>query len=146
MDPDASEKPDEGVFSGLTKGIMLKYNKLNTDLLAYLRAHCLLFYPGDDICNVRVTVPTEVDYEILILKAYRALLDRFKELNPGRFDPTDEDDIFVDTQDSFHREMIKTYRLEQCRIIAAQYSILNTILMALQQIKLLKITHTYAIN
>ena len=42
--------------------------------------------------------------------------------------------------------MIKTYRLEQCRIIAAQYSILNTVLMALQQIKLLKLSHSYAIN
>lgn len=52
------------------------------ELLAYLRAHCLLFYPGDDICKVRVTIPTEVDYEIIVLKAYRALLDRFKELNP----------------------------------------------------------------
>ena len=97
--------------------------------MAYLRAHCLLFYPGNDICNVRVTVPTEIDYEIIILKTYRRLLDQFKELNPGRFDPTDEDEVFVDCQDSFHREMIVRYRIEQCRILSAQYSIVNTLLL-----------------
>ena len=37
-------------FSNSTKGIELKANRLNVDLLAYLRAHCLLFYEGKDIC------------------------------------------------------------------------------------------------
>ena len=120
----------------------MKYGKLNQDLLAYLRAHCLLFYQGNDICNVRVTVPTDVDYEILILKAYRGLLDRFKELNPGRFSPNDEEEIIVNCENPSRRLMIETYRLEQCRIISAQYSILNTLLMILQQVKLLKIPHT----
>ena len=115
-------------------------------MLAYLRAHCLLFYPGNDICNVRVTVPTELDYEIVVLKTYRNLLDRFKELNPGRFAPTEEEEIITDTQNEFRSQMIKTYRLEQCQILAAQYSILNTMLMVCQQIKLIGLTHTYAIN
>ena len=69
--------------------------------MAYLRAHCLLFFPGDDICSVRVTVPTQVDYEILILKTYRGLLDRFKALNPGRFNPMDEEEIIVDCTNAF---------------------------------------------
>ena len=81
-------------------------------MLAYLRAHCLLFYEGADICNVRVTIPTDVDYEILILKAYRALLDRFKGLNPGRFTPNDEEEVIVDCENMGRREMIRTYRLE----------------------------------
>ena len=134
------------MFSETTKGIQLKHNRLNTDLLAYLRAHCLLFYPGDDICSVRVTVPTSIDYEVIVLKTYLSLLDRFKELNPGRFDPTDEEEIFPDTQNPFHAAMIRTYRLEQCRILSAQYSIVNTMLMIMQQIKLIKLSHSYAIN
>jgi len=95
---------------------------------------------------VRVTIPTDVEYEILVLKAYRALLDRFKEVNQERFDPSDEEEVIVDCADPGHREMIKTYRLEQCRILSAQYSILKTLLMTLQQVKLLKITHTYAVS
>ena len=74
----------------------MKHNKLNNDLLCYIRAHCLLFYSGDDICNVRVTVPTDIDYEIIVLKTYRQMLDRFKEVNPGRFDAADEEEIIVD--------------------------------------------------
>ena len=71
LHPDTFENPDDAdqAFSEVTKGLQLKYNKLNGDLMAYLRAHCLLFYPGEDICSVRVTVPTDLDYEILILKA-----------------------------------------------------------------------------
>ena len=37
---------DEKAFSETTKGIQLKHNKLSIDLLAYLRAHLLLFYEG----------------------------------------------------------------------------------------------------
>ena len=129
----------------MTKGIQLKYNRLNQDLLAYLRAHLLLFYEGDDICNVRVTVPTQIDYEILVLKTYRALLDRFKELNPGRFDPTDEEEIIIGI-DTPRRELIRTYRMEQLKIMSAQYSIVNTMLLVLQQIKLIGLTYTYAVN
>ena len=130
LNPDTFEWPeDETVFSETTKGIQLKHNKLNADLMAYLRAHCLLFYPGDDICSVRVTVPTNVEYEILVLKCYRGLIDQFKDLNPGRFSPSDEEEIIVDCTDPFRREMIHRYRLEQCRIISAQYSIIDTLLM-----------------
>ena len=42
--------------------------------------------------------------------------------------------------------MLVKYRMEQCRVISSQYSLLNTLLMILQQIKLIGLTHTYAIN
>ena len=101
------------------------------DLLAYLRAHLLLFYEGDDICNVRVTVPTEIDYEILVLKTYRGLLDKFKEMNPGRFSACDEEEIIIDcqTERPYRLDMMRVYRMEQFRILASQYSILNTMLL-----------------
>ena len=117
--PDTFEWPEnEKAFSETTKGIQLKYNKLNLDLLAYLRAHLLLFYQGDDICNVRVTVPTDIDYEILVLKTYRSLLDRLNELNPGRFDASDEEEIIIDCETT-RADLIRTYRMEQMRIISA---------------------------
>ena len=63
LHPDTFEWPEgEEAFSDITTGIQLKNGKLSQELLAYLRAHCLLFYDGDDICNVRVTVPSDVDY------------------------------------------------------------------------------------
>lgn len=146
LNPDEFEWPEgEKPFSETTKGIQLKHNKLNLDLMAYLRAHLLLFYEGEDICNVRVTVPTEIDYEILVLKTYRSVLDRFKELNPGRFDAQDEEEILIECETT-RADLIRTYRLEQCRIISAQYSIVNTLLLVCQQIKLIGLTYTYAIN
>lgn len=114
-------------------------------MLAYLRAHLLLFYEGDDICNVRVTVPTQIDYEILVLKTYRALLDRFKDLNPGRFDAQDEEEIIIEVETP-RADLIRVYRMEQLRILSAQYSILNTLLLIMQQIKLIGLTYTYAVN
>ena len=42
--------------------------------------------------------------------------------------------------------MIRTYRLEQCRIMSAQYNILNTMLLVCQQIKLIGLSYTYAVN
>ena len=42
--------------------------------------------------------------------------------------------------------MLVKYRMEQCRVISSQYSLLNTLLMTLQQIKLVGLSHTYAIN
>ena len=94
----------------------------------------LLFYEGNDICNVRVTVPTELEYEILVLKTYRGLLDKFKEMNPGRFDQQDEEEIIIDcqTERPYRLDMIRVYRMEQLRIIASQYSIINTLLLVCQ--------------
>ena len=36
--------------------------------------------------------------------------------------------------------------MEQLRILSAQYSILNTLLLIMQQIKLIGLTYTYAVN
>lgn len=87
-------------------------------MLAYLRAHLLLFYEGEDICNVRVTVPTQIDYEILVLKTYRALLDRFKDLNHGRFDAQDEEEIIIEVETP-RADLIRVYRMEQLKILSA---------------------------
>ena len=88
----------------------MKANKLNVELLAYLRAHCLLFFPGEDFSKARVTVPSDLDYEIMVLKTYKKILDKFREYNVGRFDPLEIDDIEPETENQFHSQMIKVYR------------------------------------
>ena len=69
------------LFSKNTIGIELKAKSLNKSLLSYLRAHCLMFYNGKDISSLRVTEPTDIDYELMILNTYEKILNQFKELN-----------------------------------------------------------------
>ena len=96
---------------------------------------------------MRVTVPTDIDYEIIVLKAYRHLLDRFKDSNPAfRFSPKSREEIIAVTDNPFRRHMIEAYRHEQCKILAAQYSIVNTLLMVMQQVKLIGLSYSYAVN
>jgi len=52
--------------SSASKKIFLKATKLNPDLLAYLRAHLLLKYDGD-LSIIKVTEPTVIEYELLVL-------------------------------------------------------------------------------
>ena len=130
----------------MTHRIPLKYNKLNDDLLAYLRAHCLLFYQGTDTSKITATEPTDIDYESFVLKAYRKVLDRFKEVNlPQRFSPQSKDEIVADSNNELRKQMIEIYRYDQCKIIAAQYSIVNTILMLENQLRVFK-SYSYAIS
>ena len=41
-------------------------------------------------------MPSDVDYELIVLRAYKGLLDKFRLLNPQRFDARSEDQIIVD--------------------------------------------------
>jgi hypothetical protein len=56
-----------------SKKLYLKATKLNPDLLAYLRAHLLLRYESD-LTKLKVSEPTDVEYELLILEAYQEFL------------------------------------------------------------------------
>ena len=40
------------------------------DLMSYLRAHCLLIYNGPDFQKIKVTEPTVLAFEILVLEQY----------------------------------------------------------------------------
>ena len=40
------------------------------DLLSYLRAHCLLIYTGSDFQKIKMTEPTVLSFEILVLEQY----------------------------------------------------------------------------
>ena len=70
----ASQNPefDKTIAS---KKIYLKASKLNADLLAYLRAHLLLKYDGD-LSSIKVTEPTAIDYELLVLQTYRSFIEQ----------------------------------------------------------------------
>ena len=98
--------------------IELKAKTLNKNLLSYLRAHCLLFYNGKDIANLRVTEPTDLEYELMILDAYQKVLTLFKQENNGRFDLSGEGDMDVEASLPHRRQFIETYRREQNKIMA----------------------------
>lgn len=62
----------------LAKKLYLKASKLDADLLCYLRAHLLVHYEGEDISKIKVIEPSDVSYELLVLKTYEKLLDQIK--------------------------------------------------------------------
>lgn len=152
FEKDFELKKDEDVettklFSKNTLAVELKPKQLNKNLLSYLRAHCLLFYNGKDISKLRVTDPGDVDYELMILNAYEKVLNRFKELNPHRFDLEHQDDLDISATQPHRKMFIEQYRVEQCKIMANQYSLLNTMKMILSSVKLVTgTTYTYQIN
>jgi hypothetical protein len=43
------------------------YLKVNIDLLSYLRAHCLVLYTGSDFSRIKMTEPTVLEFELLVL-------------------------------------------------------------------------------
>ena len=66
----------------LTKSIRFKYNRLNEgnicagflysnqfmlDLISYLRAHCLVMYEGPNFQQIKMTEPTVLEFEIVVL-------------------------------------------------------------------------------
>jgi len=69
------KKEDQGQ---LAKKVYLKASKLDSDLLCYLRAHLLVTYEGEDVTKIKVTEPSHVSYELLVLKTYQNLLDQVK--------------------------------------------------------------------
>lgn len=50
---------------------MLKASKLDFTLMSYLRAHLLLTY---DKPVTKVTEPTDLTFELLVLQAYKSVL------------------------------------------------------------------------
>ena len=145
------EKGDDydknSLFSKRTLTIELKPKVLNKSLLAYLRAHCLMFFSGKDIGSIRVTEPTDLEYELMILDTYEKVLTSFKEKNEGRFDIDCEDEINAKASYEHRNLFIRQYRTEQCKILANQFSLLKTMKLILNSVKLVKFTsYTYQIT
>ena len=104
----------------------------------------MLFYNGKDIANLRVTEPTDLEYELMILDAYQKVLTLYKQENNGRFDLSGEGDMNVEASLPHRRQFIETYRREQNKIMANQFSLLATLKMILNGVKLVtNSTYTY---
>ena len=54
-------------INDLTREFRVKSSKLSEDVLAYIRAHLLSNYKGNDIHKILVTIPTCVTYEEIVL-------------------------------------------------------------------------------
>jgi hypothetical protein len=57
-----------------TLGIHLKPSKLEPNLIAYIRAQSLLMYKGDKIMDIKMTEPVDINFEIIVLTVYKAIL------------------------------------------------------------------------
>lgn len=73
-DAENKEEYQKVVAEQSSKRMYLKRNKLNPDILSYLRAHLLVRYEGD-IVPLKMTEPVSIDFELLVLEAYRSVLD-----------------------------------------------------------------------
>lgn len=93
-----------------TLAIHLKPNKLEANLIAYIRAQSLLMFKGDNIMSIKMTEPTDIVYEITVLKVYKAILEKIYENNPERFTPLNEDDPVLKDMMPHRIEFVRTYR------------------------------------
>ena len=118
----------------LTKAIRLKYNRLNegkaklffnifTDLMSYLRAHCLVLYEGSDFQRIKMTEATVLDFEILVLNQYLKIIQLFESnlKAKGMRDYHDEERTVIESSISPWREkFISTYRASHMKIVQDQ--------------------------
>jgi len=59
----AASKEDSYDKSTASKSLTLKHTRLEAQLLAYLRAHLLISYPELPLKPLKVTEPSDFDYE-----------------------------------------------------------------------------------
>ena len=65
--------------SSASKLINLKHARLEPQLLSYLRAHLLISYPDLPLKPLKVTEPSDLEYETYVLDHYSRCLDRIVE-------------------------------------------------------------------
>ena len=64
----------------------MKPYKLHANLIAFIRAQSLIMFEGKDVTSVKMLEPTDIDYEILVMGVYMAILTNTYEDNPERFE------------------------------------------------------------
>jgi len=57
-----------------TLAIHLKPNKLEPNLIAYIRAQSLLMYKGEKITDIKMTEPVDLSFELIVLQVYKTIL------------------------------------------------------------------------
>ena len=69
--------------------VKLKLNRLSFQLMFNLRVHCAWFYKNEDITTDNASeffyVPTDLEFEFVVLQVYKQVLAFIDKGNPGRF-------------------------------------------------------------
>ena len=60
----------------MTRKFKLKATALNEDLLIYIRIKLIKFYKGDDICDILITYPSNLGFEVEVIKSYLDLIKK----------------------------------------------------------------------
>lgn len=123
--PDRDEK---------TLAIHLKPSKLEPNLIAYIRAQSLLMFKGDNITDIKMVDPVDINYEIIVLTVYKAILERIYHSNPERFALLNEDEPLLKEMPPWRVEFVRVYRASQRRILAGHIQIVNSCLSVLKRI------------
>ena len=71
----------------------------------------MITYPGT-LKSLKVTEPTDIDFELFMLNAYKKFLDHVKALK--RIDGSAD---HVTLEDPFRRMLIETWKREQLRLL-----------------------------
>merc|ERR1711957_108725 len=130
-DKDLSEIKDKD-----TMLVHLKPNKLDANLMAYIRAQSLVMYKGD-VTKIRMTEPVEVEYELCCLETYKTFVEKLRTRHEARFAPINEAELPEGMPE--HRvQFIKTYRSEQLRIYVSHLSLVETCISILNRIHSVK--------
>merc|ERR1711957_370032 len=72
--------------------VHLKPNKLDANLMAYIRAQSLVMYKGD-VTKIRMTEPVEVEYELCCLETYKTFVEKVRTRHEARFAPINEAEL-----------------------------------------------------
>ena len=112
--------------------------QLFLDLLSYLRAHCLPMYNGSDFQKIKMTEPTLIDFEIMILEQYLACVKLVLDARnkKGLRDVYDEQRDLRNIkphEQSWREKFISTYRCNHAFILQDQVQLLNLMLIILRE-------------
>ncbi|CAD8159049.1 unnamed protein product [Paramecium pentaurelia] len=117
-------------ISSITKEFRIKKNKLNMDLLMYLRLYLMLYQVQEK--DVLITIPVSIDYEVFVMQFCIQLLQHYlNSYSQG----LDQDIKELDTQISFSRRFAIHINRERKEILINQIMILLEAIIILKKYK-----------
>ncbi|EGR30449.1 SET domain protein, partial [Ichthyophthirius multifiliis] len=127
------KKQEKVNLDDITQNFRIKKNKINIDLIIYLRLYLMMHYKGPDLKRVMVSLPVSPVYECFVLSFAIRLLSYLL----SRFTTTIKDDkeLLQNQNLNYKYRFAIIYRLNQKEILQEQISLMNQALILLNQLK-----------
>jgi len=122
-----------GSIDELTREFRVKSSKLCEDVLAYLRAHLLLNYKGNDIVKILVTIPTSLNYEEFVLDYATSLFIEIK--NQYKTTVYEDEMLLKDPKLDIRKRFATILRLGHKRIADEQIKLLKILLYIIANLR-----------